>query len=516
MESQTRRGFLADVGKGMLVASVGVPLAAELGIAPARAEAEHEGDTHALTFGRLEPLVALLQENSAEKMLPLVVSRLSQGTSLRELVSAAALANARTFGGEDYIGYHAFMALLPAYQMTAELPAARRALPVLKVLYRSTSQIQAKGGRSAEVLHPVVPAALDGRTNLRDAMRRQELDKAETLFAGLVAQSPNAAFNALQTLVQDEADVHRVVLAYRAWDLLGLTGKEHAHTTLRQSVHYCVSAEKQRVAQGRPEPAIRSILPNVLDTHKLVGRSLGTRTADDAWVRAFCNTLLASTPAQAADAVGGALAEGFGLSAIGEALSLAATQQVLRDPGRTQAFPGKPIGSVHGDSYGVHASDSMNAWRNIAAVSSHENAVAGLIVAGYHLQAPTGRDWKSLPAYPFAESKAEITTTDPAALLRELDGAIRENHQAHAAAIVAHYSALGHAAAPVFALLLNYAVSEDGTLHAEKYYRTIVEEFGRTRKAHRGDHLVALARVTASEFGKRADGYEQACGLLRI
>ena len=158
----------------------------------------------------------------------------------------------------------------------------------------------------------------------------------------------------------------------------------------------------------------------------------------------------------------------------------------------------------------------MNAWRNIAAVSSHENAVAGLIVAGYHLQAPTGRDWKSLPAYPFAESKAEITTTDPAALLRELDGAIRENHQAHAAAIVAHYSALGHAAAPVFALLLNYAVSEDGTLHAEKYYRTIVEEFGRTRKAHRGDHLVALARVTASEFGKRADGYEQACGLLRI
>ena len=63
---------------------------------------------------------------------------------------------------------------------------------------------------------------------------------------------------------------------------------------------------------------------------------------------------------------------------------------------------------------------------------------------------------------------------------------------------------------------MNYAISEDGTLHAEKYYKTATEEFRRTRKAHRWDHLVALARVTASEYGKRADGYEQACGLLQL
>ena len=515
MESKTRRDFLADVGKGMLVASVGVPLAAELGGVPAHA-ARAEGDTSALTFGRLEPLVALLQENTAEQMLPLVVDRLAKGASLRDVVAAGALANARSFGGEDYIGYHAFMALLPAYQMTAELPADRRALPVLKVLYRSTNQIQARGGRTAEVLHPITPAVLDSRGSLRDAMRRQELDKAEALFAASVTQSPKDAFNALQPLIHDEADVHRVVLAYRAWDLLGLTGKEHANTTLRQSVHYCVNAEKYRIAHSQPEPAIRRILPDVLDKHKLMGRAPGTRTADDAWVRSFCNTLLASTPAQAADIVGAALAEGFGLSAIGEALSLAATQQVLRDPGRTTAYPGKPIGSVHGDSYGVHASDSMNAWRNIAAVSTHQNALSGLIVAGYHLQAPTGRDWKNLPAYPFAEATAQVTTTDPSALLRELDGAIRENHQGHAAAIVAHYGALGQPESRLFPLLLNYAISEDGTLHAEKYYKTATEEFRRTRKAHRWDHLVALARVTASEYGKRADGYEQACGLLQL
>src|SRR5205085_2683315 len=163
-------------------------------------------------------------------------------------------------------------------------------------------------------------------------------------------------FNDLQGLVQDDADVHRTVLAYRARDLLALTGKEHAHTTLRQSVRYCVGVEKQRIAHGYPEPGIRAVLPKVLDQYHLTGRKPGSKEGDDKWVAGLCETLLTSTPAQAAEAVGAALAEGFSLNSIGEALSMASTQQVLRDPGRKVAQPNKPVGSVHGDSVGVHAS----------------------------------------------------------------------------------------------------------------------------------------------------------------
>jgi hypothetical protein len=57
--------------------------------------------------------------------------------------------------------------------------------------------------------------------------------------------------------------------------------------------------------------------------------------------------------------------------------------------------------------------------------------------------------------------------------------------------------------------MLSYAVSEDGALHAEKYYRTASEEFYRTRPAFRWRQLAALARVTASEFGRPAPGMEQ-------
>src|SRR5205807_2954001 len=114
-----------------------------------------------LTFGALEPLVALMQETPAAQLMPRVVERLRNGTPMRDVVAATALANARTFGGEDYVGFHTLMAIAPAYYMSAELPESRRALPVLKVIFRNTSRIhEFGGGPNREVLHSIEPASL--------------------------------------------------------------------------------------------------------------------------------------------------------------------------------------------------------------------------------------------------------------------------------------------------------------------------------------------------------------------
>src|SRR5262249_11507566 len=114
-----RREFLENVGRGMLVASVGSALAEDLGLASVAMADESAGR---LTSGPMDALVALMQETPAGQLLPAVVERMRSGTDLRQLVAAAALANARTFGGQDYEGYHAIMALAPAYQMSSELP----------------------------------------------------------------------------------------------------------------------------------------------------------------------------------------------------------------------------------------------------------------------------------------------------------------------------------------------------------------------------------------------------------
>lgn len=505
-----RRQFLAEIGRGMLICGVGYSVARELGLAPALAD---EASADRLTFGSHERLVALIQETPPEQILPQVIDLLRAGTQLQEIVGAAAMANARAFGGEDYIGYHTFMALHPAYRMSQQLPSERRPLPVLKVLYRNATRMHATGHQSVDTLHPVAAAETINdeslAEHLRETVHRGDKQAAERTLAS--SKSTDTAWNSLLPIVHEVPDVHRVVLAHRAWDMAGLVGVGYAQTMLRQSLRYCVDAERYRAANYGNVP---QMLVQVLEDHKLLGRELGTRTADDAWVDAFTQLLFDSSAEQAADAVGAALAEGFSVDAIAEAVSLAANQLVLRDAGRREPQPAKPIGSVHGDSIGVHASDSANAWRHIARVSHPRNAAASLIMAGYQVasdRSRLGSDWHPRP---LPEQLEQISDTDPKRLLVELDGVIREQNQDRACAVVGKYCLLGHSEQPVFELLLKYATSEDGALHAEKYFWTVCDEYALTRAAFRSRQLVALARVTASEYGHRAAGYDEACALL--
>jgi hypothetical protein len=512
MRDKNRREFLADVGRGMLVASLGSAVAADLELCPAWAGEAAEP----LTFGKLEPLVALMQETPINKLLPLLIDKMKAGTDLRTLTAAGALANARTFGGHDYTGYHALMALAPAYQMAAELPKEQQPLPVLKVLYRNTNRIQEQGGRKQEALHPVKPAELSNEREagelLREATRRRDLQGAEQMFAALTREPIGEAFNHLQFIVEDELDVHRVVLAWRSWALRDFTGQEYAHTLLRQSVRYCVDAEKW-VVESKRTPAIRTVLPRLFDQYHLAGRKPGQRKAEDQWIERLAQTIYADGREHAAEAVAAALSEGMAPGDVGEAISLAANRLVLCDPGRTKAEPGKPVGSVHGASVGVHASDAANSWRNIAGVSNARNAFASLICGAFHTAGQNGGQNKE--PIPVAENLAKIEMKDAKRLLQLAEAAIKENSQAGAAALVHRYGELGHPARPVFDLLLRYGVSEDGALHAEKYYRTVTEEFAATRPAFRWRHLVALARVSASEYGHPAPGYAEARRLLK-
>ena len=469
----------------------------------------------------LEPLVSLMQETAAARLQPMLVDRLKNGTALRDLVAAAALANARAFGGEDYVGFHTLMAIAPAYHMSAELPEARRALPVLKVLYRNASRIQDHGGVRNEVLHPVQPAALpagDGGEALRDSVRRRNVNEAEGRFARLAAGTPEDALNHLLCTVQDGNDVHRIVMPYRAWDLTGIIGRDQAHTLLRQSVRFCIKAETPAYAQNRS--SMRAMIPRVIGRHHLERYEPGRREADDAWVERMSQTIFRSTPAEAADAVGAALAERFTPAAISEAISLAANQLVLRDNGRPSAEGlNKPAGSIHGDGIGVHACDSANAWRNLARVSNNRNKAICLILGAYQVAEDRGNrggDFLNWQPYPREEGRNQVRDVARDALLPALNDAIRNRDQARACALVHRYGELGLPARPVWDQLLGFAISEDGALHAEKFYRTTSEEFAFLRPAFRWRQLLALSRVTASEFGYAAPGHADACRLLEV
>jgi hypothetical protein len=507
MRNRDRRNFLVEVGQGMLVALIGPSLATEMGLASRALGAEPT----AKTPEGLDRLVGLLQETPANKLVPMLVGQLEKGVSLRQLVAAGAVANARAFGGHDYDGYHTFMAMAPAFSMAQELPAKEQAIPIIKVLHRNSRTMQSGPKRPADRLHDVEAAELKGDKPVAklmlEAARAHRIEEGDRLFMAAAKTSLQDAYNDLQEIVHDDVNVHRVVLAWRSWETIDFTGTEHARTLLRQSVHFCCNPE------NRPWGNVRDVLPQLMEKYKLMDKAVGKKEADDEWVDKLAQLVYSQSREQAAGAVAAALAEGFSPDAISEALSIACARLVLGDPGRGKSnTPAKPVGSVHGDSVGVHASDSANAWRHIARVSNARNTFASLIAGAYHTAGQAGSQMKN--RYPQAAELEKIRETDATALLKQADEAIRASDQHRACALAQHYGKQGHDAKALFALLLRYAVSEDGALHAEKYYRTVNEEFTNVRPAFRWEHLLALTRVTASLYGRPAPGVEEARKML--
>jgi len=507
MSKRNRRRFLAEVGGGMLAALVGPGLAIDMGLTSRVSAAEPSSKTPE----GLERLVGLLQETPANKLVPALLAQLEKGATLRDLVAAAAVANARAFGGHNYDGYHTFMALAPSFKMAEMMPKKEAALPVIKVIHRNSRTMRSGPDKPADRLKDVKPGELKGDESpgkqMLEAARAKKLDVADGLFVAASKNSLESAYNELQEVVHDEVNVHRVVLAWRSWETIDFTGVEHARTLLRQSIHFCCDGNQNN------NQSIGKMLSGLMDKHKLMDKKLGTKEADDAWVEKLSKVVYGETRENAAEAVAMELAAGYSPDAIGEALSLACARLVLADPGREkEQSPEKPVGSVHGDSIGVHASDSVNAWRHIARVSNARNTFASLIAGAYHTAGQIRRHYKD--PYPHAEDLDKVTEKDPARLLKLAEEAIRARDQKRVCAVAQRYGEQKHEARALFDLLLRFAVSEDGNLHAEKYFYTVTDEFASLRKAYRWQHLVALARVTASEFGNPAPGVEEARKLL--
>src|SRR5260221_11808066 len=143
--------------------------------------------------------------------MPLIVQRLRGGTPLADVVGAAALGNARAYGGTNYNGYHTLMAMMPSFEMSAQMPAPFGALPVLKVLHRNARFLQETGRFKEDALEPLEAAAHPAE--LVGTVRSRELAQAEESLAALEHRSPLQAYEDIQTVVRDDMNVHRVVLS---------------------------------------------------------------------------------------------------------------------------------------------------------------------------------------------------------------------------------------------------------------------------------------------------------------
>ena len=233
------------------------------------------------------------------------------------------------------------------------------------------------------------------------------------------------AYNNLQYLVQDNTNVHRVVLAWRAWAMLDLTGKEHAHTLLRQSVRFCVDEEANIRKYGSAEPLRRPAASPARRPTPDVPRH-GQATAGRRLDRADGPDDLRLVAREGR--LGGRRRPGRRHRdrehRRGDLAGGQSARPARPRPARADS-DAKPKGSVHGASVGVHASDSANAWRNIARVANRRNALASMIVGAYHTAGQAG----SLNAepYPLAEHREKVR--DVAARRAARRGGVRHQGQ---------------------------------------------------------------------------------------
>jgi len=212
-------------------------------------------------------MVRLCRTPAPGQLLPILVERLKSGTDLRRAGGGGRAANARTFGGEDYVGFHTIdgTSFRPT-TMAAELPASRRACRCFKVLYRNGNRIH-EHAATTRVLHPIGRRVGGNRAGFRVTSRFARR------FAGKIPGGQNA-FLASATQNSPPMPLTRscwpskygLGQCYRmsaapAWSCSTWSAREHAQTLLRQSVHYCSEHREERKIRRLQSPCPRVASP---------------------------------------------------------------------------------------------------------------------------------------------------------------------------------------------------------------------------------------------------------------
>ena len=274
--------------------------------------------------------------------------------------------------------------------MSRELPEAQRPLPVVKVLHRNTSRIQESGGRSHEVLHPVAPATLSpgqsGGEVLREAVRAKDMAAAEKTFAALAARGTGRGVQRppLRRAGQHRGPPHRASLPRLGPALADRPG---ACPYACCGSRFTTASRASASGSTRPSRTSRASSCPSCSTSITWWQAAGARAGRRRLGRSpepddFRGHRRASRRRRGRGAGRG---HGSRCDRRGHLAGRQPAYPARRRPQASEAQQNKPVGSVHGDSIGVHACDSANAWRNMAKVSNPRNTVACLILGAYQV-----------------------------------------------------------------------------------------------------------------------------------
>ena len=494
----------------------------------------------------MEAQVQFVEETGPDEIVGATVARLREGTSAKELVSAAVLAVSRSSElPSDHHGgpVHPVMGAFSVLDATARLEGDWALMPVVHSVALANKHIHSPT-MGPYIMPELAPAEVNGGD---EALAREfaaalcELTPslAERILLRLLETEPPAAVLDLMlptAIRRNPFDDHYLLYPVLAARTLEAIGWEWAPIVLRPVVRYLASNvralphpdagphDSEEIARGLTAYQDFDGGEGLMAAHRL--DEVEIAAADDAQeprVGALGERIGACDDFKGIpDMLAEALTEGLSLEAAGEALSIGAARLYLR--------------SDYGNPFDVHLLTGANARRYLISLEgvSVRNKICAL------LSWPTGLEVcasESRLSWPVRQPTAHLPIRSPGETLKELSGLIAErpgarffeeaDHQVvdvvagegiHAIQTLAQaYVEAGYDAVALQRRMSEIVCRDDFTeMHAFKFQSIAAEERMRVPERYRWAYLVASAREAAVSHGLSEVVYTEAKRHLAI
>ena len=472
----------------------------------------------------IEPLVQFIEETPPAEILDRTLEKLRAGTPTDTMLTASALAVARSSDlppGHHGGPLHPLAGLYAVSKLVGRLEGEQRFVPVLQHVALSNKHIHhpAMGPYSMLEFAPIDAGGVEAtKAAFLAAVNRGETNRADHLFLWLWQNVPPIeAFDLLLSVAipKNALDDHYFIFPSYTWRALENMDPQYLPILMRPAVRYVT-----RFPTPRAMPEIDALI----EEHQLLTRVTRQQTGDDETATIGDVGKSIGSCADYNDIpkfLAKALAEGLSLDGAGEALSIGAAGLFLR--------------SLTGNPMDVHLHTSANLRRYLIRLDglSLKNKLLILLFwhtgpevksTQYRMESTPQPDIAAVAALPHLNQDellqaitesiynqpptdwSTVTNLGKMRAVPEVKGTVNLAQQ---------YVNLGYDPQAMMNRLGEIVCHDSFTeMHAFKHHQAIVEEFHATREPWRWMHLVSGAQAAAISFGKNMEIYEEALDLL--
>lgn len=289
----------------------------------------------------IEPLVRLIEQTSRDRLMEEIGSRIKQGLSYREVLSALLLAGVRNVEPRPAVGFkfHAVLVVNSAHLASLASPDADRWLPILWALDEFKSSQARDVTEGNWTMPPVADSEIPSADRVRDvfhqSMTSWDEGQADVAAAGLARYLGAAEVLDLFAAyaARDFRSIgHKGIYLANAWRTLQTTGWEHAEPVLR-SLAYAILNH-----HGEPNPSTSDLSPDrswKTNSELILRIRSGWESGrtDDGAALELLALLRTGTAEEAATAVVGLLNQGISPQSVYDGLHLASGELLMRQTG---------------------------------------------------------------------------------------------------------------------------------------------------------------------------------------